>query len=290
MSQHTLTIYPTFEIEDPVELLDINIDSIKNVNCSNFWNSRIKSLSQNIVQPRTKSTFASSFPILALPPISPIPFFEEWLINWTSSAHKFNQHPKNKIEFKHIDTLNESIFNDIVFGHDFITLNADMEDHFKELLDNLPVKNDLMIEIELLKSKQKLYMKHKKFVKKINNKSVHYFDELTPSYITYNSSKELNESCLFDYEKTASYLELHCYNELSLLVKLIKNPDEDKIVPAVVVTDLMGNPLEVHCYYKKKCISPEIMKELKPNLLSESFITDGYFDKRDIEFLNMTMI
>lgn len=290
MSQHTLTIYPTFEIEDPVELSDINIDSIKNVNCSNFWNSRIKSLSQSIGLQRPKSTYASSLPVIALPPMSPIPFFDHWLDHWTGSTHKFKQRPKNKIEFKNIDILNESIFNDIIFGHDFITLNADMEDQFKDLLDNLQVNNDLIVEIELLKSKKKLYIRQKKFMKKLNGRSVHYFDELTPSHIKYNSSINLNETSIFDYDKKVSYLELHCYNELSLLVKIINNPPENKIVPAVVVTDLMGNPLEVHCYYKKKCISPEIMKELKPNLLTENFFVDGYFDKRDIEFLDMTII
>lgn len=290
MSQHTLTIYPTFEIEDPVELLDINIDSIKNVNCSNFWNDRMKSLSQNIVQPRTKSTFASSFPIISLPPMSPIPFFDHWLDNLTGTTHKFNQYTKNKIEFKHIDILNESIFNDIVFGHDFITLNADMEDQFKNLLDNLQVDNDLIVEIELLKSKKKLYIRQKKFMKKVNGRSVHYFDELTPSNIKYNSATSLNETSIFDYDKKVSYLEMHCYNELSLLVKILNNPPEDKIVPAVVVTDLMGTPLEVHCYYRNKCISPEMMRELKPNLLTEPFLVDGYFDKRDVEFLDMTMI
>lgn len=290
MSRHTLTIYPTFEIEDPVELLDINIDSIKNVNCSNFWNSRIKSLSQNIVQPRTKSTFASSFPILALPPISPIPFFDHCMDSLTGSTHKFNQHPKNKIEFKHIDMLNESIFNDIVFGHDFITLNADMENQFQNLLDDLQVDNDLIVEIELLKSKKKLYIRQKKFMKKVNGRSVHYFDELTPSNIKYNSATSLNETSIFDYDKKVRYLEMHCYNELSLLVKILNNPPEDKIVPAVVVTDLMGTPLEVHCYYRNKCISPEMMRELKPNLLKEDFLVDGYFDKRDLEFIDMAMI
>lgn len=85
-------------------------------------------------------------------------------------------------------------------------------------------------------------------------------------------------------------MELHYYNELGIFVKLIKNPVMERIVPAIVVTDLNDRPLEIHCYYKNQYIRPETLSEFKPDILSENFNDPDYFNKRDREFLDMVMI
>lgn len=250
---------------------------------SNFWNPNTPSLQQSIVQPRSKSTY--SMPILNMPSMQSMLFD-----SWQDSLHKFNDYPKVEKKYEHIENLNIEGFKNFLFSYDFIAINEDEKENLHDYLDMAVINEDMIVHLDFLNSSKKLYANYKKFMKKSDNGLVYYFDETIPSVIQYKSSIYINSHEVFNYETKQSYKVLHYYSDLNILVNIIMNPNPDKIIPTIVVSDMDGVPLEVHCYYKNKYIKSEMINELKPNILSENFKDDGYFDKRDIEFLDMTMI
>lgn len=254
-----------------------------------FWADLQKNLrqsvSKNVVQPRSKSTF--SLPILNMPPISSNN--TELFDSWIESYPKFNNYPKNEKKYDHVTDLDTERFKKFLYSNDFITLNED-KSKLIECLNDAVEQEDMVVELNFLKVSKKLFANKKKFMKKIGNELVYYWDTTTPSVIDCKSSTTITNYAVYDPRTKQSYMELHYYNELGVLVRYIRNPTPEKIVPAIVVTDLNKQTLEVHCYYKNQYISPEMIKEMKPNLIKENFTSSNYFDKRDINFLDMVMI
>lgn len=253
-----------------------------------FWNNQNTSLNQNRVQPRSKSTF--SLPILNMPPVQTMnmSLFDSWI----NSFPKFNIYPKNQKKCEHVIDVNVDKFKQFLYSNDFITLSEDKDnkDTLIELLKSAVVHEDMIIHLQFLKASEKIFSNRKRFFKTVDDQLVYYYDTSQPSVIELKSSDTINSNNVFNHQTKQSYMERHYYNELSVLVNIIKNPEAEKIVPAIVVTNLDNSPLEVHCYYKNKYIPNDLIKELKPNLLKEYFLVDGYFNKRDVDFLDMIMI
>lgn len=287
MSKHKITIHRTFTIEDPPEFsFPLNTNKPVRLNShqnSSFWNTNAPSLQQSIVQPRMKSTYA--LPILNMPSMQSMLFD-----SWQDSLPKFNDYPKVEKKYDYIDQLNISTFKNFLFSNDFISINEDERENLDEYLDISVMNEDMIVCLNFFNASKKLYANKKKFMKKSDNGLVYYFDETMPSVVEYKSSTTINSHEVFNDETKQSYRVLHYYSDLDILVNVIMNPNPDKIIPTIMVSDMDGVPLEVHCYYKNKYIKSEMLNELKPNMLSENFKDDGYFDKRDIEFLDMIMI
>lgn len=252
---------------------------------SQFWNNPKPSLNQNVVQPRSKSTF--SLPILNMPPIQTMnmSLFDSWI----DSFPKFNSYPKNEKKYEHVADINVDQFKKFLYSNDFITVSED-KGTLIDLLKNSAIHDDMIIHLQFLKASEKLFSNRKKFFKTVDDQLVYYYDTSKPSVIELKSSDTLDSNNVFNHQTKQSYMERHYYNELSLFVDIIKNPAPEKLVPAIVVTDIDNRPLEVHCYYKNKYIPNDLIKEMKPNLLIEDFLVNGYFDKRDLEFIDMAMI
>lgn len=252
---------------------------------SQFWNNPKPSLNQNVVQPRSKSTF--SLPILNMPPIQTMnmSLFDSWI----DSFPKFNSYPKNEKKYEHVVDINVDQFKKFLYSNDFITVSED-KGRLIDLLKNSAIHDDMIIHLQFLKASEKLFSNRKKFFKTVDDQLVYYYDTSKPSVIELKSSDTLDSNNVFNHQTKQSYMERHYYNELSLFVDIIKNPAPEKLVPAIVVTDLDNRPLEVHYYYKNKYIPNDLIKEMKPNLLIEDFLVNGYFDKRDLEFIDMAMI
>lgn len=258
---------------------------------SQFWNNQTPSLNQNRVQPRSKSTF--SLPILNMPPVQTMNM--SLFDSWVNSFPKFNIYPKNQKKCVHVIDVNLDKFKQFLYSNNFITLSEDKDtkdtkNTLIELLKSAVVHEEMIIHLQFLKVSEKIFSNRKRFFKTVDDQLVYYFDTSQPSVIELKSSDTINSNNVFNYQTKQSYMERHYYNELSVLVNIIKNPEAEKIVPAIVVTDLDNRPLEVHCYYKNKYIPNDLIKELKPNLLKEDFKDVNYFNARDIEFLDMVMI
>lgn len=278
MSKHEIIINEGFNLDGGELLFNAPAPA-------QFWNNPKPSLNQNVVQPRSKSTF--SLPILNMPPIQTmnISLFDSWI----DSFPKFNSYPNNKNKCEHITDVNIDQFKQFLYSNDFITVRED-KDTLIDLLKNSAIHEDMTIHLQFLKVSEKLFSNRKKFFKTVDDQLVYYYDTSKPSVIELKSSNTLDSNNVFNHQTKQSYMERHYYNELSLFVDIIKNPDPEKMVPAIVVTDLDNRPLEVHCYYKNKYIPNDLIKEMKPNLLIEDFLVNGYFDKRDLEFVDMAMI
>jgi hypothetical protein len=278
MSKHEIIIHEGFYWD--VDDLLLNAPAP-----SQFWNNPKPSLNQNVVQPRSKSTF--SLPILNMPPLQTMnmSLFDSWI----DSFPRFNSYPKNKKKCEYIMDVNIDQFKQFLYSNDFITVSED-KGTLLALLKNSAAHEDMIIHLQFLKVSEKLFSNRKKFFKTVGDQLVYYYDTSKPSVIELKSSDTLDSNNVFNHQTKQSYMERHYYNELSLFVDIIKNPDTEKLVPAIVVSDLDNRPLEVHCYYKNKYIPNDLIKEIKPNLLIEDFLVNGYFDKRDLEFIDMAMI
>lgn len=279
MSKHKITIHRHYTFEEPIEFsMPLNRQ-----NSANFWNSTPPSLQQSIVQPRMKSTYV--LPILNMPSMQSMLFD-----SWQGALPEFQNYPIIEKKYEYIEDMNLSVFKKFLFSHDFIAINESEKENLDEYLDVAVMNEDMIVHLDFLKSSNKLYANYKKFMKKSDNELVYYFDETIPSIIEYKSSTSINSNEVFNDDTMQSYRVLHYYSELNILVNIIMNPNPNKIIPTIVVSNLDGTPLEVHCYYKNKYIKADMLNELKPNILAENFKDEGYFDKRDIEFLDMVMI
>lgn len=204
---------------------------------------------------------------------------------------EFNQYEKNTSPLNHMGELTSKNFENFLLSSISVTVDEKAQSWFEEYFHKMTVQEDLIIDLEFQLDNGKMTVIKKDFKRETNNGLVPYFDEKIPSvYRSLNSESIHNfEHVVFERNKD-TYLKLHHYNQLGLKVYTIINPEENKVVPAVVVEDMKGNVLEVHCYYKGEYISKDIMHELKPNILQEDFKAINYFNVRDIEFLDMTII
>jgi hypothetical protein len=287
MSKHKITVHQTYTMEDPPEYsFPSNTHKTLPLNRpqnSNFWNTSTPSLQQSIVQPRMKSTYV--LPIFNMPSMQSILFD-----SWKDSLPEFNNYPVIEKKYEYIEQLNISTFKNFLFSNEFISINETEQENLDNYLDIAVMNDDMVVDLDFLKSSNKLYANKKKFMKKSDDGLVYYFDESLPSVVEYKSSHYINSHEVFNDNTRKSYMVVHYYSELNVLVNVIMNPNPEKIIPTIVVYDMDGVPLEVHCYYKNKYIKADILNELKPNILSENFQDEGYFDKRDIDFLDMIMI
>jgi hypothetical protein len=204
---------------------------------------------------------------------------------------EFNHYEKKEYILDHKGELTFTNFEDILFSNIPVTVNEKDKSWVENYFAQFSIHDDLIIQLEFKTNEGKMTISRKEFQKEVDNKLVPYFDEKIPSvYRSLNAESIQNfEHVVFERNKK-TYLKLHHYNQLGLKVYTIINPEENKVVPAVVVEDMKGNVLEVHCYYKGEYISKDIMNALKPNILQEDFKAKNYFNVREIEFLDMTII
>lgn len=204
---------------------------------------------------------------------------------------EFNHYEKKEYMLDHKGELTFTNFEDFLFSNIPVTVNEKDKSWFENYFAQFPIHDDLIIQLEFKTHEGKMTIARKEFQKKIDNRLVPYFGETIPSVFKSMNSKLLYnfEHVIFE-ENKKTYLKLYHYTQLGLQVYTTINPDENKVVPAVIVEDMKGNPLEVHCYYKGTYISKDILHELKPDILQEDFKNADYFNARDIEFLDMVMI
>lgn len=286
MSRHKIIINSVFEWD--VDELTFGVPAP-----AHFWNNPKPNLSQSVqngvVQPRSKSTF--SMPILNMPRLftNPSPVNTSLFDSWIDSFPKFNNYPQNEKKYDHLTNIDNAQFKQFLYSNNFISLESD-EPTLLDMLNSSVNDEDMIVQLKFIQSSEKFYAKSKKFLKLRDEQLTYYFEESKPSVIECKSTTTINSNDVFNAQTKQCYMELHYYNELGIFVKLIKNPVMERIVPAIVVTDLNDRPLEVHCYYKNQYIRPETLSEFKPDILSENFNDPDYFNKRDREFLDMVMI
>lgn len=182
-------------------------------------------------------------------------------------------------------------FNEFLYSHEYIQFDEKDEAWFQKYFTYMALKEGLVLHLEYKTKDGKMVVARKEFRKENGDDLIPYFSEIYPSSFKSMDSQSIqsHEHIVIE-DKEVTYLKLHHYRQLDLQVYTVVNPPENKVVPAIVVTDMKNNPVEVHCYYKNKQISKEIINELKPNILKENFKADDYFNSRDLEFLDMTII
>lgn len=204
---------------------------------------------------------------------------------------KFNHYEKKESILDHKGELTVTNFEDFLFSNIPVTVNEKDKSWFENYFAQFPIYDDLIIQLEFKTHEGKMTIVKKEFQKEIDNRLVPYFGETIPSvYRSINSNLLYNFEHVIFEENKKTYLKLYHYTKLGLKVYTTINPDENKVVPAVIVEDMNGNALEVHCYYKGEYISKDLLHELKPNILQEDFKAINYFNVRDIDFLDMTII
>lgn len=204
---------------------------------------------------------------------------------------EFSHYEKNTSTLTHMGELTSKNFEEFLLSSISVTVDEKEQSWFEQYFHKMALQEDLIIDLEFQSDNGTMTVIKKDFNRETNNGLVPYFDEKIPSVYRSIDSESIHnfEHVVFERNKD-TYLKLHHYNQLGLKVYTIINPEENKVVPAVVVEDMKGNVLEVHCYYKGEYISKDIMHELKPNILQEDFKAINYFNVRDIEFLDMTII
>lgn len=206
---------------------------------------------------------------------------------------KYKSYPKNENNEKIITAIDINNLYEVIFTHKIIHMNKDGFDFFNKNLDTLSLPDDLMLNFEVIDQRTKnssdvVYsLSTKKF---LTNDENYYFKTNTPSVISYSERSDIMSTDICASYRSETVLMVEHYEQLNIIVNRLYNPAPSKIMPATIVYDMENHPLEVHCYYKNEYIPESIMNELKPNLLSEDFKAEGYFTKRDMEFLDMLMI
>lgn len=209
---------------------------------------------------------------------------------------KYKKYPNIENNKKNITTIDINSLNEIVFSHKVIHMNKKGFDFFNENINNISVPDDLIINFEIKEERVSnnqddiVYsFASKEFRKQTQS---YYFNSDMPSLIVHNDGDTIRDLdiCTSSDRQQKEFSAIYHYSQLNIMVNILYNPEPNKIIPAAIVYDMNNNPLEVHCYYKNEYIPEELMNELKPNLLSDNFKAEGYFTKRDTEFLDMLMI
>lgn len=277
ITKHSVKIYPFYNNNDGLITIPASLDSGQ-------VQSTIKTVQSGHQIARTYHTSSILNSIHALLHNNKITTKKLALI-------EFNQYEKNPSILNHIGELTMKNFEEFLLSNIAVTVNEKDQFWFEQHFHEMTVQEDLIIDLEFQTDNGKMTVIKKEFNRETINGLVPYFDEKIPSVyrsMDYESISRF-EHVVFESNKD-TYLKLHHYNQLGLKVYTIINPEENKVVPAVVVEDMKGNALEVHCYYKGTYISKDIMHGLKPNILQEDFKAINYFNVRDIEFLDMTII
>jgi hypothetical protein len=291
MSRHRIEINRFYTVEEPVEIFLNNQGSN---NSSHFWNNAPKTIANSIVNSYSIPAVQQRPLNITLPPVISSQktqlLLDKWFDNWSIDQPIYNRYPKIENKYAHVENVEILEFKDFLFSRNFLTFNAHDKDKLIEALECCVINEDMIVLLEFLNKSNKLYANKKKFMKKVNDDMLYYFDHTLPSVVTYKINTEIQSYDVIDDDTDKSYMKLDYYGELGVLVKIIMNPDPDKIVPTIIVTDFNDVILEVHCYYQNKYVNNELMTALKPNILLEDFYDSDYFSPRDIEFLEMVRI
>jgi hypothetical protein len=204
---------------------------------------------------------------------------------------EFKSYEKNEFIPEYSGALTLEKFKELLINNEPVVFDKQEADVIQQYFDNINLNNDAIFNIEFISSKGLMKLVKKTIKKKKNKILIPYFNEKTVS--VFEKSEDLviygdNHVVFEDNDNT--YLKINHYSQLGLQVYTTINPEENKVTPAVIVEDMNGNALEVHCCYKNDYIAKEILNELKPNILKEDFRSAEYFTVRDIEFLDMILI
>lgn len=204
---------------------------------------------------------------------------------------EFKSYEKNEFIPEYIGALTLEKFKELLINNKPVVFDKQEADVIQQYLENINLNNRIIFNMKFISSKGLMKLVKKTVKKKKDNILIPYFNEKIAS--VFEKSEDLvisgdNHVVFEDNDNT--YLKINHYSQLGLQIYTTINPDENKVTPAVIVEDMNGNSLEVHCYYKNTYIEKDILNEFKPNILKEDFRSANYFTARDIEFLNMILI
>lgn len=212
------------------------------------------------------------------------------------TAPNYNKYEYKEKIIKYKEHLNINGFKEFLKSTEYFEVNQDELPKFSQYLDLVIDNEEMIVDLtfthEQVNSDLSIIPYEKSFLRKIDNNLSPFYNETTPSIISYNTNWIIDcpQPRLYDSKVNDSYLRCEYYPNLNIIVHVIINPDENKMIPAIVITDYYNTPIEVHFYHQKQYMPSAIIKELKPNLLKEDFRAVDYFEKRDIELLNMLRI
>lgn len=294
MSDHKIVIQKPIIIEDPAEIEFNHIEREFN-STAYFWREhQPKTIQSALTESRkisidnkSKSTYSKALEFVN---VSSLSWKNQYAVNSIFEQPTFKQYPDIKKSYKYAAHVDLSIFKQYLFNNEYFAFKEMSEDELNQYLHLSVMNKDMVVKLDFFKSDNKLHIMRKTFTKKKDDGSddSYYFDETMPSIIDYTSKTEITKYNV--YSEASRHMVLQYYTKLGLWVKTIVNPDPEKIIPAIVVKDLNEEVKEVHCYYKNKYVKPELIAEIKPNILKENFEQSDYFDKRDVELLDMIAI
>lgn len=295
MSKHNVRLKNIFKNNLSNE---VDIFELQNIT-KKFINSSISSDVYNSKINHVKKSF-SSLKLDALGPIyyqNTTPFKRNW-----EQKPVYRKYHESESTFQYRKNVMADDLPEILYSRDIISLHTDKFEAFRSFIDNVVEDDEMLVNVDVdnidkYNSKRKVNEPHyilskKVFMRQHDNKLDYYFDENTPSIIEMKESTVIlaHEEDIIDVGSKKSYMALYHYTKLNVVVEVIINPDESKIIPAITIYDANKKAVEVHCYYKNKYITPEIMELLKPNILVEDFKNIDYFSKNDMDYLDMIAI
>lgn len=297
MTRHTIRVKNIFKTnwESDVDFLQLHQIADK------FINSSISININDLSIGNVANVFTQNNPLKSL--LGPI---------YYQNTRLFKRDVKKKPEYKHYPEIDPRLkyikdvmvddLQDMVFSHDFISLNTEKYEALNSCIDNIIDDNTMIVSIDIdnidkynnerEETDHHYILSKKVFLKQTDNKIDYYFDESTTSIIEFKESTVIldHEEDIKDAGSKKSYMATYHYTKLNVIVNLTVNPEESRIVPAIIIYDMDNKPLEVHCYYKNEYITPDLMELLKPNILMEDFKHKDYFSKKDMDFLDMLKI
>lgn len=297
MTRHTIRVKNIFKTnwESDVDFLQLHQIADK------FINSSISININDLSIGNVANVFTQNNPLKSL--LGPIYYQNTRLFKRdVEKKPEYKHYPEIDPRLKYIKDVMVDDLQDIVFSHDFISLNTEKYEALNSCIDNIIDDNTMIVSIDIdnidkynnerEETDHHYILSKKVFLKQTDNKIDYYFDESTPSIIEFKESTVIlaHEEDIKDAGSKKSYMATYHYTKLNVIVNLTVNPEESRIVPAIIIYDMDNKPLEVHCYYKNEYITPDLMELLKPNILMEDFKHKDYFSKKDMDFLDMLKI
>lgn len=297
MTRHTIRVKNIFKTnwESDVDFLQLHQIADK------FINSSISININDLSIGNVANVFTQNNPLKSL--LGPIYYQNTRLFKRdVDKKPEYKHYPEIDQRLKYIKDVMVDDLQDIVFSHDFISLNTEKYEALNSCIDNIIDDNTMIVSIDIdnidkynnerEETDHHYILSKKVFLKQTDNKIDYYFDESTTSIIEFKESTVIldHEEDIKDAGSKKSYMATYHYTKLNVIVNLTVNPEESRIVPAIIIYDMDNKPLEVHCYYKNEYITPDLMELLKPNILMEDFKHKDYFSKKDMDFLDMLKI
>lgn len=297
MTRHTIRVKNIFKTnwESDVDFLQLHQIADK------FINSSISININDLSIGNVANVFTQNNPLKSL--LGPIYYQNTRLFKRdVDKKPEYKHYPEIDQRLKYIKDVMVDDLQDIVFSHDFISLNTEKYEALNSCIDNIIDDNTMIVSIDIdnidkynnerEETDHHYILSKKVFLKQTDNKIDYYFDESTPSIIEFKESTVIlaHEEDIKDAGSKKSYMATYHYTKLNVIVNLTVNPEESRIVPAIIIYDMDNKPLEFHCYYKNEYITPDLMELLKPNILMEDFKHKDYFSKKDMDFLDMLKI